>query len=219
MIFNKTWFLLCLFSIALVLFLHYFLQLYLFMNPCANCVYIRFAICVFALGAFLLIFGNKFAFLAFAMLFYALFLGFKYSFLLNESYEAIANANPFGVTSCPSELNFIFSLPLDKIFPSLFTATGTCGMDAPIVPEFMSDQLSKIQEFFVGTKEANFTNGLYSKAWFLIPKFEFINMAQGIMICLVFFSFFVIKDFIILIKNSKAKAVIALFFFAVLLIN
>lgn len=197
---HLSWIIAIILSIILLLFVHYFLQEYLFMKPCANCIYVRFALCLFILAAFIMMFDIKIAkSIAFAILILSLYIGFKYSYILNENYKAIKESNPFGIGFCPSGVVF-FNIPLEKIFPTFFYPSGTCGLDKPIVDKNISDNV--FREFFIGKKEDNFTSGLYSKGWFLLPKYEFINMAQGAF--LVFLTIFILslKEFIGFIKNK-----------------
>ena len=168
------------------------------MRPCANCIYIRFALCIFILAALMLYLKLKFIkMLSFTLFTLSLYIGFKYSYVLNENYKAVKEANPFGISFCPSSVS-AFNIALDKIH--FFHASGSCGKDKPLVDEDI--KLSKIQEFFIGKKEDNFSSGLYSNGWFLLPSFEFINMAQAAF--LVFLALFILclKEFISFLKNK-----------------
>ncbi|TQR27591.1 disulfide bond formation protein B [Campylobacter sp. MIT 97-5078] len=194
-----------LFSISFfsLLYSHFFLQHYLFMQPCEQCVYVRFAfsviLCASIVGYF------KFAWLksvAYAFIFWAIFLGFKACLMLLHSYEAIKTNNPFGINACSDTPHFPFKLPLHELLPSLFAISGSCGFDAPRVSE--NTQLSSIQEFFIGTLEHGFSDGLYSKGWYLIPSFEFVNMATACMIIFGFFLLLSLFNFVhLILKEHK----------------
>ena len=180
---------LCLLCVAMLCYAHFFLQNYLMMKPCEQCVYVRFAVCIIAFGAFIAFaFPQKLAkALSYALCFWGVYLGFKHSFLLNQIHQAFKEGNAFGIRGCSHTPNFPFKLPFDEFFPSLFKPNGICGLDTPLIA--MEDSISTLQSFFVGSVENNFTDGFYSKGWFVLPQFEFISMAQA---CLLVFSVFAV---------------------------
>ncbi len=180
---------LCLLCVAMLCYAHFFLQNYLMMKPCEQCVYLRFAVSVVAFGAFVAFaFPQKLAkALSYALCFWGLYLGFKHSFLLNQIHQAFKEGDVFGIRGCSHTPNFPFKLPFDEFFPSLFKPNGICGLDTPLIA--MEDSISTLQSFFVGSVENNFTDGFYSKGWFVLPQFEFISMAQA---CLLVFGVFAV---------------------------
>lgn len=183
-----VWILIAFCSAGLVLFSHYFFQGYLFMRPCEQCVYIRYAMFVIALGAFVACLFpslNAFKFIGFVFGFYGVIVGIDYALTLNSIYEAIESANPFGASvSCKKIPTFPFDLPLHLWFPTWFTPIGECGLDMPYVPLDSPSELSSIQQFFIGSADSSYSDGLYSKGWKLIPSLDFMNMAT---FCLVYF--------------------------------
>lgn len=274
----KIWAFILLLSIASLLYAH-FLQNYLFMRPCEQCVYLRFAMCVMVLGAIFGLFGDviskkwlKFSpqslnklniqnkktttnshktpnlksqnfqnssqnsslnsqnlnpknsyensqnfrqiprknfsyfltkfcqILAILLSFFGIYLGFKHAFLLNKIHAALKNNNPFGVSGCSQSPHFPLSLPLDELIPSFFAPNGACGMDAPFVPS--KANLSTLQSLFLGTFEQNFTDGLYSNGWYLVPKFEFLNMANACALIFGAFAVLLMLKFALYIKHN-----------------
>lgn len=195
---SLIWLFLGIASVLLLCYAHYFLQIYLFMNPCEQCVYIRFALLVVAFSAFLALCGLKI--FAFILSFWGIFLGIKHSLLLSQIHQAMQENNPFGINSCSQNPNFPFSLPLEKLYPSLFQPNGICGLDVSFVN--FEENLSSLQSFFIGTADNNFTNGLYSKGWYLVPQFEFINMAQGSLLVFALFALLCALIFFAFAKNK-----------------
>ena len=193
----KIWLFITLFSLVLLGYAH-FLQHYLFMKPCEQCVYLRFALLVMTFsglfGILSVNFRQKFSFLknltqifAYILGFWGVFLGVKHGLRLDKLHTALKEGNPFGVSGCSQTPHFPFGLPLDRWFASFFKPDGVCGLDTPFVPAEKALDLSTLQALFVGTSEQDFTNGLYSKGWYLVPQFEFLTMAQG---CLLVFGAF-----------------------------
>lgn len=183
------WLLMIIVTFGLTCVAHYLFQDYLFMEPCEQCVYIRFAMLIMAIGGILAVFrpGCPVAkTIGYALGFYGIIIGIHFCLNLNEIHDVVHHGNPFGgVDGCREIPIYPFHLPLQEWFPGWFMPTGECGLDNPIVPESMYDKLSSIQQFFVGTKDADFMNGLYSNGWYLIPKWEFMNMAIACLIAFV----------------------------------
>lgn len=190
---------------------HFFLQNYLFMRPCEQCVYIRFAMCVVLLGSILGLLGAFLKsyflnFLALLLLVLGVILGFYHSFLLAEIYSALEAGNPFGISGCSSEARFLFNLPLSEYFPKLFKPSGICGLESAFVSE--SAHLSRLQEFFIGTRADDFTSGIYSKGWFLIPSARLINMAQACFILFTLLAFCALLLGFKFFKNSILRRIL-----------
>lgn len=177
---------------ALVGISHLFFQNYLFMRPCEQCVYIRYAFVALGLGGVILGLGFQCKkkqnlasgvffiakILGFLVTFYASIRGIMYSaFLLQvhhalnssdfaESSEMIEEAI-FGLQGCSMKPRFDFGLPLDEWLPSVFAPTGDCGQDFALPPSDMV--LAPLREYFV---EA------YSQGWYLLPSVKFGTMAE-----------------------------------------
>lgn len=186
---KSLWLFLCLMSVAMLCYTHFFLQNYLFMRPCEQCVYIRLSICIIVCGCLIALISpkNVFKVVAYSLCFWGVYLGFKHSFLLQKIHLAFKASNPFGISGCSHTPHFPFALPLDRLFPSFFRPNGACGLDAPLIPTEQISNLSALQRFFIGNVENNFTDGFYSKGWYMLPQFEFISMAEA---CLLAFGVF-----------------------------
>lgn len=185
---RQIWLFLSLMCVAMLCYSHFFLQEYILMKPCEQCVYVRFAMCVIAFAGLLaFFFSNNKALkaLAYALCWWGVYLGFTHSFLLEKIHRAFKEANPFGISGCSHTPHFPFALPLDSLFPSLFRPNGICGLDTPLIEAENALNLSLLQRFFIGSAENNFTDGFYSKGWFVLPQFEFLSMAQS---CLLVFT-------------------------------
>jgi disulfide bond formation protein DsbB len=185
-------------SLSLVLAAHLLFQHYIYMAPCEQCVYIRFAFfCMFFAGltAALNPKNMLLKFIGYLLAFWAIIRGIGYSLKLNAIHKAVHSDNPFGVQGCSAEPVFPFGLALDKWFPDLFKPTGDCGYDNPIVP--MDANLSSLQQWFVD---------FYEEGWYLMPSYHFINMAQACLFAFtlsfvllgVMFACFILKS----IKNK-----------------
>lgn len=275
----KTWAFILIIAAFSLLYAH-FLQEFLFMRPCEQCVYLRFAMCVMILGSIFGLLGEflgrkalnlsilksehlglnsqnlnaqnvefsdlnenspllkaqnlhgdfkanfknqslsenpaknqvlnssqklglnfaKFLqILAFLMSFWGIYLGFKHAFLLNQIHAALKSGDPFGVSGCSQTPHFPLSLPLDKLAPSFFAPNGACGLDVPFVPE--GADLSALQSLFLGTLAQNFTDGLYSNGWYLVPSLEFINMATACALIFGLFAVILVVKFVLFVRR------------------
>ncbi len=159
---------------GLVLVAHSFFQLYLYMAPCEQCVYIRFAMLVMMAGGLIAAINPKNVVLKLigcAAAFYGAITGMMYSIKLNKIHHAVHDPEGlFGVQGCSTEPNFPFGLPLAKWSPEWFKPTGDCGYDAPIVPDGVT--LDGVQQWFISMYTS-------SEGWYLIPSLKFMNMAQA----------------------------------------
>lgn len=168
---------------GLVIVAHSFFQVYLYMKPCEQCVYIRFAMIVMAAGGVVAAINPKNVILKLigtVLAFYGAITGLQYSSKLNGIHHAAHSDSLdglFGVQGCSAEPTFPFGLPLEKWLPDMFNPTGDCGYDAPFVPA--GTELSTIQEWFINLYSA-------SEGWYLIPPMQFMNMAQA---CALAFGF------------------------------
>jgi disulfide bond formation protein DsbB len=171
------WLLMAFCSILLAIIAHSLFQRYIYMAPCEQCVYIRFAFfCIFFAGILASV-NPRNMFLKFAgyiLAFWGIVQGIGYSLKLNAIHKAVHSDNPFGVQGCSAEPVFPFNLPLDKWFPDWFKPTGDCGYDNPIVP--MDADLSSLRQWLVD---------FYADGWYLLPSYHFINMAQACLFAFV----------------------------------
>ncbi|MDR3346480.1 MAG: protein-disulfide oxidoreductase DsbI [Campylobacteraceae bacterium] len=196
------WLLMAFCSIFLVIIAHSLFQHYIYMAPCEQCVYIRFAFfCMFFAGLIAAINPKVLVLkiIGYVLAFWGVWQGIVYSGKLNAIHKAVRADDPFGVQGCSAEPTFPFNMPLDRWFSDWFKPTGDCGYDNPIVPD--DAVLSSLQQWFVD---------FYSEGWYLLPEYHFINMAQACLfafvLCLVLLSImfvcFILKS-IILYKERK----------------
>ncbi|CAM4039847.1 protein-disulfide oxidoreductase DsbI [Campylobacter armoricus] len=203
------WVLMIVVTAGLTFIAHFLFQEYLFMEPCEQCVYIRFAMLVMAFGGILALINPKNDILkifAYTFGFWGIWLGIEYCILLNTIHEVVHSENPFGgVDGCREIPLYPFNLALHEWLPGWFLPTGECGMDTPVVPEEAYGTLNAFQKFFVGTPP-DLEDGLYSNGWYLIPSIKFMNMAIACLIafccCLVALGFMFIGY---ILSNSKAR--------------
>lgn len=191
---KKLWIYIGIFMLFCVGVAHFIFQNYLYMRPCVQCIYIRYYMIIAGFGAiFIAIFYKQILLYIFGILVfsYGAICGLLESLKLNTIHQAIANANPFGVKGCLDRPIFELKIAWDEILPSLFKATGQCGLDMPMVPTDI--RLDAIQDYFVS---------LYQDGWYLIPSLKLINMAQ---ISIIIFSVALILGLILLILRLKGK--------------
>ncbi|MBK1973601.1 protein-disulfide oxidoreductase DsbI [Campylobacter sp. TTU-622] len=222
---RMPWAIIIFITIALVFIAHFLFQKYLFMEPCEQCVYIRFDMLVIALGAIIVfispksdiakIFGYTFGF-------YGIWLGIEHCLLLNHIHEAVHSGNPFtGTSGCREIPIYPFNLHLYEWLPQWFLPSGECGIDAPVVPESAYATLSFFQKIFIGNPP-NFGDGLYSNGWYLIPKWQFLNMAMCcliIFICCFIMLFLMFISFVFSKKRARVLAIIIFIFIVTLKIT
>ncbi|WP_086240656.1 disulfide bond formation protein B [Campylobacter devanensis] len=191
---KRLWIYIGIFMLFCVGVAHFIFQNYLYMRPCVQCIYIRYYMIIAGFGAiFIAIFYKQILLYIFGVLVfgYGAICGLLESLKLNTIHQAIANANPFGVKGCLDRPIFELKIAWDEILPSLFKATGQCGLDMPMVPTDI--RLDAIQDYFVS---------LYQDGWYLIPSLKLINMAQ---ISIIIFSVALILGLILLILRLKGK--------------
>ncbi|WP_181881758.1 disulfide bond formation protein B [Helicobacter sp. MIT 14-3879] len=173
---NIFWISIIILCVSLILISHLFFQKYLFMQPCEQCVYIRFDFCIIIIGSILaLIKSVFFRVISYVVVFYGVIQGILDSFYLRRIYKALHSQSIddiFGLQGCLLEPKFPFNIALDKY--NLFKVSGDCGYDNPIIPQNIS--LDSIQEFFIN---------IYSNGWYLIPKYQILSMPET---CLIIFS-------------------------------
>ena len=182
------WLLMVFVTLGLTAVAHYFFQDYLYMQPCEQCVYIRFAMITMAIGGILAAVypSNATRIIGYILGFYGCLIGFGFCLKLDDIHTAVHAADAFGgVEGCRQIPVFPFALPLHEWSEGWFLPTGDCGLDNPVVPEDAYGSLSSIQEFFVGTEANDFEDGFYSEGWYLIPSLHFMNMAIACLLCFV----------------------------------
>lgn len=164
---------------GLIILAHSFFQIYLYMAPCEQCVYIRFAMFVMVFGGLIAAINPKNVVLKLIgciAAFYGSIMGIKFSLKLNDIHHAVHSPDSlFGVQGCSTDPTFPFNLPLANWAPEWFKPTGDCGYDAPIVPDGVA--LSSTQKWFIDLYQQ-------SEGWYLFPPWQFMNMAQA---CLLAF--------------------------------
>jgi len=165
----RFWLLLAAVPFGLLAFSHFVFVKWLYMRPCPECVYIRFAFFVAGLSFLVcaLLSQNKARILSSLVSLCSIGYGIAHAFsLLGKT-----NAGSCSISTEP------FSLyGLEKVFPTLFRPTGECGFTAPLVP--FDAKLGSIQRWFIN---------LYSDAdgWYLIPSAHFGSMATLSIVLLV----------------------------------
>ncbi|WP_170000442.1 protein-disulfide oxidoreductase DsbI [Campylobacter sp. RM9328] len=164
------WLLMAFAGAFLVVLAHSFFQVYVYMPPCEQCVYIRFAFLCMTAGGLLVAISPKnvaLKVIGYILSFWGAIQGIMYSVKLAKIHEAVHGDDPFGVQGCSTEPHYPFGLPLEKWAPDWFMPTGDCGYDNPMVPDGVT--LSSMQQFFVD---------LYAEGWYLIPSKHFMSMAD-----------------------------------------
>ena len=157
------WIVIAILSAGLVLIAHNVFQVWLYMKPCEQCVYIRFAFLCMTFGCLFPIVCPKSLIcrlISYVCGVYGCIYGIMCSVKLQSIHAAIHSDDldaMFGMQGC--------SLP-----------TGDCGYDNSDVP--LGTVLSPLQESIIN---------MYNDAggWYLIPPMKFMSMAQC---CLLGFS-------------------------------
>lgn len=91
---------------------HSFFQIYLYMAPCEQCVYIRYAMFVMVIGGLVAAINPKnivLKLIGCVMAFYGSIMGLKFSLKLNDIHHAVHNPDPdslFGVQGCSTDPTF-----------------------------------------------------------------------------------------------------------------
>lgn len=162
-------------SCALVVVAHNMFQVWLYMKPCEQCVYIRFGFLVIALGGLITIINPKNLILKLVGMVvgvYGCIYGLMCSIKLSSIHHAIHGNDMdavFGMQGCSLEPHYPFGIPLEKWAPDWFLPTGDCGYDTAVVPD--GTVLSSAQRFLID---------MYNSAdsWYLVPAWKFMSMAQ-----------------------------------------
>jgi disulfide bond formation protein DsbB len=187
-------------SIFLVIVAHSLFQNYVFMKPCEQCVYIRFAFLCMAIGGLIAAINPQNSVLkiiGYIFGFWGIIQGIMYSNKLNLIHHAAHSDDPFGVQGCSAEPSFPLGLPLDVWAPDWFKPTGDCGFDSPIVPDGV--ELSGLQQFLVD---------FYADGWYLFPASHSVNMAQACLfayiVCLILLGAMFLSWVIKMFQSKKA---------------
>ncbi|QFU21931.1 disulfide bond formation protein B [Shewanella eurypsychrophilus] len=117
-----------------------FFQVFLEMDPCENCVYIRFSqFCILIAGVIMIINpkNNVLKILGLALAWYGIFYGLDKAIILAgqhvSSHAADAGLDLFqsgqGANACSLEPTFPLGLPLHEWLPFEFAPSGICGED------------------------------------------------------------------------------------------
>ena len=169
------WIVIAILSASLVLIAHNVFQVWLYMKPCEQCVYIRFAFLCMTFGClFPIVFPKSLAcrIISYVCGVYGCIYGIMCSVKLQSIHAAIHSDDldaMFGMQGCSTEPHFPFGLPLEKWAPAWFQPTGDCGYDAPVVPD--GAVLSDLQRWFIELYQS-------SDGWYLIPQWKFMDMAS-----------------------------------------
>ncbi|AQW85819.1 protein disulfide oxidoreductase [Campylobacter pinnipediorum subsp. caledonicus] len=193
------WILLIIVSAGLVVLAHSFFQHYLYMPPCEQCVYIRFAFLCMTLGGILATINpkkNYFILPGYAFAFWGAIQGIMYSVKLARIHAAAHSDDPFGVQGCSTDPTYPFNLPLHIWAPDWFLPTGDCGFENSVIPDGVT--LNSIQEYFIN---------LYQDGWYLIPSQHFMSMADstllGFVVCFIVLLVLFTSKIITTVKNPK----------------
>lgn len=163
-------------------FLAHLAQSYLFMPPCEQCVYIRYAFVVLGIGCLMCALNPKNIFLRIfgvIVALYAIIRGLSFALTLEKIHRALqSDSIVFGIKGCSLEPHFDFGLKLHQILPSIFKPFAYCGYDAPLVPQGVV--LSTLQEKLIA---------LYAQGWYVIPSLKFGSMAECAFVLFVLYIF------------------------------
>ncbi|MBX7489892.1 disulfide bond formation protein B [Helicobacter turcicus] len=190
------WLFLGVWAFLFVAFSHFVLQKYLFLQPCEQCVYIRYALVVLGFGCMIIAICPKsiVGFFGTLICAYALIKGIIAALTLNGIQKALQSETfIFGLKGCSLSPKFDFNLPLDVWIPTLFAPSGFCGRDIPILEGITNVQLSPLQEKFIA---------LYYEGWYLIPALKFGTMAEC---ALCIFVFYIVGITILFLVNFLKK--------------
>jgi disulfide bond formation protein DsbB len=183
---RTVWALMVVLAVTMLVVAHTVFQHWLYMRPCEQCVYVRFAFLCMATGGLVAMISPRNAVLkvvGYGLAFWGVIQGIGYALKLDRIHHAVHSDNPFGVQGCSTEPSFPLGLPLDRWSADWFKPTGDCGFDNPIIPD--GAQLSSLQRFLTD---------FYADGWYLWPPTHFMNMAQAVLItfglCLAVLSLF-----------------------------
>ncbi len=167
---RSIWLLMGICALGALLFSCVVMQNYLFLQPCEQCVYIRYALMVLGWGCLIVGIFPKNIFFRLCggiVICYALVRGITFSLTLENIHKALqSEAVMFGFKGCSLTPQYDFGLLWHVWIPQVFRPSGFCGVDVPMVGEALLSPLQKsLIEF-------------YSAGWYLIPAFKLGSMAQ-----------------------------------------
>ena len=130
-------------ALFLILSAIFYFQLYLAMDPCELCVYIRFSQCCIVIAGLIILIDPKnhiLKFLGLLLAWYAMIQGMMWSVELMHIHDAahmevnadmdfFAAAGDAAGAACSTDPRFPLNLPLDEWLPFEFEPTGGCGED------------------------------------------------------------------------------------------
>ena len=184
-LFSQTrwpWLVIAILSAGLVLIAHNVFQVWLYMKPCEQCVYIRFAFLCMTFGCLFTLAWPKaliMRIIAYVCGVYGCIYGIMCSVKLSSIHHAIHSEDLdalFGMQGCSLEPHYPFGLPLEKWAPDWFQPTGDCGYDVPVVPDGV--ELGALQRWFIELYQSY-------DGWYLIPQWKFMDMAECCMLACV----------------------------------
>lgn len=169
------WLLIAFLSLLLVVIAHNVFQIWLYMKPCEQCVYIRFGFILVALGALVTMISPRnlvLRVIGLGLSVWGCIYGLMCSVKLQTIHHAVHSDSLdalFGMQGCSLVPHYPFDIPLAQWAPSWFQPTGDCGYDLAVVPD--GETISAAQKFFID---------MYNSAdsWYLIPRLKFMSMAQ-----------------------------------------
>lgn len=195
----------CIIAVAMVLMVliaHYVFQNWMHMQPCEQCVYIRFGNLVMALGCLLAIINPKSLLLkliAYAVTLYGLVYTVICSVTLIRIHHAVHSDDPtamFGLQGCSTQPHYPLGLPLQDLAPDWFLPTGDCGYDAPVVAA--GTQLGHLQAWFIELYQSY-------DGWYLIPQWHFLSMAECCLLACAVVALFLLAMITGTMVEFKAK--------------
>ncbi|GIU45572.1 putative protein-disulfide oxidoreductase DsbI [Shewanella sairae] len=120
-----------------------YFQLFMAMDPCELCVYIRFSQCCIVIAGLIILIDPRnhiLKGLGLLLAWYGVIQGFMWSYelmgihnaahmVVDESMDFFAAAGDAAGAACSTEPRFPLNLPLDEWLPFEFMPTGGCGED------------------------------------------------------------------------------------------
>ncbi|MBV7317602.1 disulfide bond formation protein B [Shewanella sp. NIFS-20-20] len=130
-------------AMFLILSAIFYFQLFLAMDPCELCVYIRFSQCCIVIAGLIILIDPRnhiLKFLGLLLAWYAIIQGWMWSYELMKIHDAahmvvdtsmdfFAAAGDAAGSACSTEPKFPLNLPLNEWLPFEFEPTGGCGED------------------------------------------------------------------------------------------
>lgn len=191
------WGLIAFLSFGLIVLAHNVFQVWLYMKPCEQCVYIRFAFLLIGIGAVFALINPRVFLLRVAGYGFGLWgavYGILCSVKLRTIHHAVHSDDPmafFGMQGCSMQPHYPFGIPMEKWAPDWFLPTGDCGYENSVVPQGVD--LSSAQKFLIDMYDA-------AGGWYLIPSKHFMTMADC---CLLAFGVATAIYFALMIYDAR----------------